>query len=172
MASTLHTVDNGQRPRPELCGVLPRPPTNIRQIVRTRDNSSRDSCHVKGTTLAACGSARGFHAVGGSHVEAPPSSRFGASMLAPTSPRLACGRISTDRSHLTLQALQSRPAACAVAALHAPGSGGRRASEHADGRSEEHTSELQSRLHLVCRLLLEKKKKRINTHQHQMTEDA
>src|SRR2546422_2993566 len=29
-------------------------------------------------------------------------------------------------------------------------------------RSEEHTSELQSRLHLVCRLLLEKKKN--NTH--------
>src|SRR5687768_17944886 len=28
----------------------------------------------------------------------------------------------------------------------------------AHGRSEEHTSELQSRLHLVCRLLLEKKK--------------
>src|SRR2546422_3386717 len=27
-----------------------------------------------------------------------------------------------------------------------------------DPRSEEHTSELQSRLHLVCRLLLEKKK--------------
>src|SRR2546422_6521325 len=33
-------------------------------------------------------------------------------------------------------------------------------SEHARAiRSEEHTSELQSRLHLVCRLLLEKKKK-------------
>src|SRR2546422_1887550 len=30
-------------------------------------------------------------------------------------------------------------------------------------RSEEHTSELQSRLHLVCRLLLEKKKK-IKSH--------
>src|SRR2546422_8299089 len=30
-------------------------------------------------------------------------------------------------------------------------------------RSEEHTSELQSRLHLVCRLLLEKKKKKHNT---------
>src|SRR2546422_5042798 len=30
--------------------------------------------------------------------------------------------------------------------------------EHGE-RSEEHTSELQSRLHLVCRLLLEKKKK-------------
>src|SRR2546422_5755741 len=30
-------------------------------------------------------------------------------------------------------------------------------------RSEEHTSELQSRLHLVCRLLLEKKKKEPQT---------
>src|SRR2546422_3575989 len=30
-------------------------------------------------------------------------------------------------------------------------------------RSEEHTSELQSRLHLVCRLLLEKKKNKIKT---------
>src|SRR5690625_6026060 len=30
------------------------------------------------------------------------------------------------------------------------------------GRSEEHTSELQSRGHLVCRLLLEKKKKKTN----------
>src|SRR2546429_2780988 len=32
------------------------------------------------------------------------------------------------------------------------------------GRSEEHTSELQSRLHLVCRLLLEKKKKKNKYH--------
>src|SRR2546422_3596474 len=32
------------------------------------------------------------------------------------------------------------------------------------GRSEEHTSELQSRLHLVCRLLLEKKKKNPTRH--------
>src|SRR6478752_9202036 len=34
-------------------------------------------------------------------------------------------------------------------------------------RSEEHTSELQSRLHLVCRLLLEKKK---NTHSRSRTQ--
>src|SRR2546422_9632977 len=39
-------------------------------------------------------------------------------------------------------------------ARRTPGSPRRRPS-----RSEEHTSELQSRLHLVCRLLLEKKKK-------------
>src|SRR2546429_4442724 len=38
---------------------------------------------------------------------------------------------------------------------------GRNAMVHAS-RSEEHTSELQSRLHLVCRLLLEKKKNQID----------
>src|SRR5438067_5866692 len=36
----------------------------------------------------------------------------------------------------------------------------RRAPVGAAGRSEEHTSELQSRFDLVCRLLLEKKKKK------------
>src|SRR3989442_10609447 len=35
--------------------------------------------------------------------------------------------------------------------------GDRRAVRPREGRSEEHTSELQSRPHLVCRLLLEKK---------------
>src|SRR5207253_11208222 len=52
--------------------------------------------------------------------------------------------------------------------LHRPGSaargkrraalGARAAGDRAGARSEEHTSELQSRGHLVCRLLLEKKK--------------
>src|SRR3712207_2265997 len=52
-------------------------------------------------------------------------------------------------------------------ALARPGQGGAagQARRHglqpsAHGRSEEHTSELQSRQYLVCRLLLEKKKKR------------
>src|SRR2546422_10016187 len=36
-------------------------------------------------------------------------------------------------------------------------------------RSEEHTSELQSRLHLVCRLLLEKKKKVKKHRLHRLT---
>src|SRR5687768_18267696 len=39
-----------------------------------------------------------------------------------------------------------------------------RAAQVREDRSEEHTSELQSRLHLVCRLLLEKKKKKTNHH--------
>src|SRR6266481_2747898 len=40
----------------------------------------------------------------------------------------------------------------------------RSAAPRAPRRSEEHTSELQSQFHLVCRLLLEKKKKKINLH--------
>src|SRR2546422_4865861 len=45
-----------------------------------------------------------------------------------------------------------RPQAAAIVSKRADRPVGR--------RSEEHTSELQSRLHLVCRLLLEKKKKK------------
>src|SRR5256885_17192951 len=39
--------------------------------------------------------------------------------------------------------------------------------EYLNARSEEHTSELQSPCNLVCRLLLEKKKKKHNTPSHQ-----
>src|SRR5690606_41726298 len=54
----------------------------------------------------------------------------------------------------------------------APGATRRAAAQHrldrqrrtdAGRRSEEHTSELQSRENLVCRLLLEKKKRKLNT---------
>src|SRR5690625_1190025 len=51
----------------------------------------------------------------------------------------------------------------AINVLNAQGSSGNlhdMAQQLADERSEEHTSELQSRGHLVCRLLLEKKKYR------------
>src|SRR2546422_7787814 len=42
---------------------------------------------------------------------------------------------------------------------------GRAVRDERSARSEEHTSELQSRLHLVCRLLLEKKKKKQQEHE-------
>src|SRR5438132_7525903 len=38
-------------------------------------------------------------------------------------------------------------------------------------RSEEHTSELQSHSDLVCRLLLEKKKKKLNKHLHNLLKE-
>src|SRR6266511_3339971 len=45
-----------------------------------------------------------------------------------------------------------------VGADHLPALEGQRADDEEPDRSEEHTSELQSRENLVCRLLLEKKK--------------
>src|SRR2546422_7076937 len=66
------------------------------------------------------------------------------------------------RSHVALQQLlgarlhdrEAHPPQAASHEVHAEKAG----DEEID-RSEEHTSELQSRLHLVCRLLLEKKKR-------------
>src|SRR5260370_30107413 len=60
------------------------------------------------------------------------------------------------------------PAAGSEARL--PGGGGTRASEPAagDSRPEEHTSELQSHLNLVWRLLLEKKKEH-DSHRHDVS---
>src|SRR5438445_6134785 len=43
--------------------------------------------------------------------------------------------------------------------------------ERHTGRSEEHTSELQSRQYLVCRLLLEKKKKKNENHKQRHKKD-
>src|SRR2546422_4596164 len=74
-------------------------------------------------------------------------------------------RSRKDRPLIDAQVVDVEPAQGGVhrAALHrdAGGSEGRveRVAETVGReRSEEHTSELQSRLHLVCRLLLEKKK--------------
>src|SRR2546429_5993839 len=62
---------------------------------------------------------------------------------------------------LPLASWQSRGGPAAAWPRAVPGYRGRRPARAAPGgRSEEHTSELQSRLHLVCRLLLEKKKQR------------
>src|SRR2546425_4955962 len=41
-----------------------------------------------------------------------------------------------------------------------------RSRKQKNARSEEHTSELQSLAYLVCRLLLEKKKKKLSTQRH------
>src|SRR3712207_7155022 len=50
-----------------------------------------------------------------------------------------------------------------VDGLERPGDAEDAEVEHLDARSEEHTSELQSRQYLVCRLLLEKKKQLTTT---------
>src|SRR3989449_4623927 len=81
------------------------------------------------------------------------------------------GRAHHGREHRDLDGrVVRRDARAAVRVLAPPqqtrdgageGGGGDREPGGGRSRSEEHTSELQSRLHLVCRLLLEKKKKKI-----------
>src|SRR5687768_17712190 len=76
-------------------------------------------------------------------------------------PRHSRAEDRTSRSVASPSALVSRPAPGprrppAIPSRPPPAARADRAG--APTRSEEHTSELQSRLHLVCRLLLEKKK--------------
>src|SRR3989449_8455752 len=73
-------------------------------------------------------------------------------------PRAGAGA-APPRLHGAAPGERRQPPYGLPAGVYAPGGG-------ASGpRSEEHTSELQSRLHLVCRLLLEKKKKNASTRQ-------
>src|SRR5690348_18108288 len=64
----------------------------------------------------------------------------------------ASGRSSTPSSRRSSRPVRTAAATSALPSPQASSSG-------CSGRSEEHTSELQSPVHLVCRLLLEKKKK-------------
>src|SRR3712207_7642806 len=83
-----------------------------------------------------------------------------------------------DALPISLVALKDEPAAGIFARAHA----GERTSEDEaltrtilvpllvrTARSEEHTSELQSRQYLVCRLLLEKKKKTNHNHHNSLS---
>src|SRR2546429_3627224 len=77
------------------------------------------------------------------------SIRKSGSRLSMTSDRISCISVWANRcSGLGPQSASSRGMRSS-----SPSTG-----SSSENRSEEHTSELQSRLHLVCRLLLEKKK--------------
>src|SRR2546422_4365862 len=81
----------------------------------------------------------------------PPIMRSSASSFCPTT-QCALQNLPTMRFSILLKARMMRPRSW-VTGTGRP-------------RSEEHTSELQSRLHLVCRLLLEKKKKTHRKRHH------
>src|SRR5215203_6498292 len=100
----------------------------------------------------------GAHAPSGVHAGGAATLPIGMEM--PASPPVLDGCVLRDRkmSVAVLPATRT-PTGCRYAARDGESS----------GRSEEHTSELQSRQYLVCRLLLEKKKKQ---HQGQHSPHA
>src|SRR2546422_1271116 len=81
----------------------------------------------------------------------------------PETPRAKTIGIESATSTAKRSATAAKNTAQTSSATPSPGARPRQAFRSAT-RSEEHTSELQSRLHLVCRLLLEKKKKKHISH--------
>src|SRR2546422_6116724 len=83
-----------------------------------------------------------------------------------TNAPLKLGRSSRQHAFMILSASSLHAPRCSKATPKSS------ISSRIQPRSEEHTSELQSRLHLVCRLLLEKKKKKKpKPHQSHSRED-
>src|SRR5258705_4486240 len=77
-------------------------------------------------------------------------------------------RVASDQHHLARdEAAAEHPVELVHTARHP-----RRVARAHVGRSEEHTSELQSLRHLVCRLLLEKKKSACSREQDDGRADA
>src|SRR5699024_6260346 len=100
---------------------------------------------------------------------APEASAPGRGRPANPAPgaRRRAGRMARSETGAHTESLRTAPgsagrgtAEAAAGALRSATGAGRQLPGRADGRSEEHTSELQSRFDLVCRLLLEKKKER------------
>src|SRR2546422_6319667 len=93
----------------------------------------------------------------------PRSPLFPYTPLSRSMPSSTAGRTSSRRYFGLLNGCTCRPSHTSPATRHMVGF---TPMCRVAGRSEEHTSELQSRLHLVCRLLLEKKKKQHENHLH------
>src|SRR5256885_4744326 len=90
----------------------------------------------------------------------PRSTLFPYTTLFRSTARQRRGRFGTQHPWYIDGPISSRPVLCRILLQSTViGGNGQR-----DVRSEEHTSELQSPCNLVCRLLLEKKKKCSNHH--------
>src|SRR5207249_8261888 len=119
-------------------------------------------------------------AISGTHIVRARTARTASSIIRPAgrparAARRAAARAARETPPRTPEtaagrrraAARPRPAPCAPRPRH--GALRPRPPAGSPARSEEHTSELQSRFDLVCRLLLEKKKKfKFNTNVHRL----
>src|SRR2546422_8585099 len=99
--------------------------------------------------------------------DGPAVSLNGSPTVSPTTAALCVGLPFPPYSPVSMNFLalsQAPPPLLSSVAMRIPAIVPTMRNDATVSRSEEHTSELQSRLHLVCRLLLEKKKKEQTMH--------
>src|SRR5205814_1585895 len=144
-----------------------RPPSRGRGVPRWRAQSSSDVLRVlareRGQRLHGGGLLRGLLAPADAAAEPPPRDRdLGDEALLVVGPALLDQRVGRDLAEEPLgQLLELGLVVAEPDAQVLEDAGGEVRLDHGARpfvRSEEHTSELQSLRHLVCRLLLEKKK--------------
>src|SRR6267143_1421576 len=150
MAAPAFRASAGSKPQRRKARILY---DDRRALVRA--NASGGAGPPQGADQGPRPAARGVDAREIHRPALPRAGREGAQPLPPSllsQRRMGVPRPGADHRHSLLpRGPQARGA----------GAGGQRHRGRAR-RSEEHTSELQSQFHLVCRLLLEKKKKNIN----------
>src|SRR5256886_3325639 len=104
----------------------------------------------------------------------PRSTLFPYTTLFRSRGRIEGGRREAPEAHQAIDPVRARLCRLRSENQAAPRIGAARIEQAADARerSEEHTSELQSQSNLVCRLLLEKKKKQDMTHESRNISDT
>src|SRR5690625_7289846 len=123
---------------------LPKAPTRVREGERDKILS----CTIKGLVANGYLTPNGMVVLKGSEavLEERASARNYPTVLAQRNELIAEGTLAVEKNAYVFQGdVEFSSPSAAAAVIH---------------RSEEHTSELQSRGHLVCRLLLEKKKRK------------
>src|SRR3989449_11186068 len=118
----------------------------LHRVISSETQRIETQCPPVQSALPAVATAEPHSAV---NVSPPTACRT------PAPPSTSCRRLDELSGDSTQLARRGHPGTTPAR----PGPVRRAGNRGGRGRSEEHTSELQSRLHLVCRLLLEKKKK-------------
>src|SRR3989449_7163927 len=108
--------------------------------------------------LAACEQNRSLTSPAAALLQAQRDAQVTGDLAGPGAVYTLTNQVAGNAVAVFTRGADGRLTSAGTVATGGTGTGAGLGSQGAVVRSEEHTSELQSRLHLVCRLLLEKKK--------------